>query len=300
MRYNKELLQRAPRRLSGSYKLIPDLGQEAPYIVRIDIYRDNIHGDNIPSIGVTFADAEGKEERQYFEAEGIARFLNDYYIPQWMVNRITEAGVNARDNDGYTALHRAIIGGNVNNVKALIDKGADVDARDRDGDTPLHIAARNGRKEIIALLIPKVANVNALGEYGYTPLHLAAMYGYQDIVESLVSEGADVHAENNYGHIPLHLSAKYGRKDLVVFFIEQKGVNANAKSYFNETPLGFAKQRGHADIISLLEEAVQKQLNKPSEAIEKPNTDFTGLIDPQQAKNASQQVAPPTSAVLRR
>ncbi|MDP6307261.1 MAG: ankyrin repeat domain-containing protein, partial [Verrucomicrobiota bacterium] len=52
--------------------------------------------------------------------------------------------------------------GNLENVKELLDAGADVNAKSEFGSTiPLHVAAINGYKEIAELLITGGADVNA-------------------------------------------------------------------------------------------------------------------------------------------
>ena len=51
--------------------------------------------------------------------------------------------------------------------------GVDVNAKSDEGWTALHEAAFEGRKEIVELLISNGADVNAKGESGRTPLDLA-------------------------------------------------------------------------------------------------------------------------------
>ena len=50
--------------------------------------------------------------------------------------------VNAKDSDGYTALHRSSYSGHINIVKYLIEKGANVDGKTDDGWRPIHCATR--------------------------------------------------------------------------------------------------------------------------------------------------------------
>lgn len=50
--------------------------------------------------------------------------------------------VNAKDSDGYTALHRSSYSGHTNIVKYLIEKGANVDGKTDDGWRPIHCATR--------------------------------------------------------------------------------------------------------------------------------------------------------------
>ena len=48
--------------------------------------------------------------------------------------------VEARTDNGDTALIRAVHSGDLDVLNLLIDGGADIDAQDKDGDTSLHLA----------------------------------------------------------------------------------------------------------------------------------------------------------------
>ena len=76
------------------------------------------------------------------------------------------------DQDRYR-LHRAAFRGRLENVRFLIQDGADVNATNKDyKQTPLHIA-NEGHLEIAKLLVEKRAKVNATDKHGKTPLHNA-------------------------------------------------------------------------------------------------------------------------------
>ncbi|MFX0200286.1 MAG: ankyrin repeat domain-containing protein, partial [Candidatus Hodarchaeota archaeon] len=59
------------------------------------------------------------------------------------------ADVNAKDNDGLTALMRAALQGHTDTVHALLAKGADVNAKDNDGLTALMRAALQGHTDTV-------------------------------------------------------------------------------------------------------------------------------------------------------
>lgn len=114
------------------------------------------------------------------------------------------ADVNAKDDSGWTLLHRAA----VQNAKAvaelLLGKGADVNAKDEDGWTPLHVAANNNAKDVAALLLANGADVNAKDEDGWTPLHRAADKNSKEVAALLLAKGADVNAKTKKsGETPL-------------------------------------------------------------------------------------------------
>jgi ankyrin repeat protein len=72
-----------------------------------------------------------------------------------------------------------------------------VDARDDDGDTALHMAAVMNSVKVAQLLIERGADIEALGEGGITPLQRAAMNNYPydravDVARLLVESGANL------------------------------------------------------------------------------------------------------------
>ncbi|XP_038617679.1 ankyrin repeat domain-containing protein 49 [Tachyglossus aculeatus] len=84
------------------------------------------------------------------------------------------ARVNARDEDEYTALHRAAYNGHLAIARELVSRGADVHAVTADGWTPLHSACRWDHASVAAFLLQHEADVNAQTRGLLTPLHLAA------------------------------------------------------------------------------------------------------------------------------
>ena len=70
------------------------------------------------------------------------------------------AEVNAKDNNGASALILASRNGHRDVVQALLANGAEVNAKDNDGATALILASRNGHHDVVALFV-KGAEVNA-------------------------------------------------------------------------------------------------------------------------------------------
>jgi hypothetical protein len=62
------------------------------------------------------------------------------------------ADVNAKSNDGDTALMIAAQRGKTDTVQALLDKGAEVNATNIDGETALMVAAQEGHTAVVELL----------------------------------------------------------------------------------------------------------------------------------------------------
>jgi ankyrin repeat protein len=68
--------------------------------------------------------------------------------------------------------------GNDEQVRALLEAGADVDSKDVEGRTPLIITARDNRPTTTKLLLSQNANVNAKTKLGATALIGAATHGH--------------------------------------------------------------------------------------------------------------------------
>jgi len=91
--------------------------------------------------------------------------IPDIQIMEYLIDH--NADINA--NGGNTPLLYAIVSGNLNAVKLLVDNNADFKRQDARGQTPLHEAALWGYTNIVTYLIAEGADVNATTPDGYTP-----------------------------------------------------------------------------------------------------------------------------------
>jgi ankyrin repeat protein len=120
-----------------------------------------------------------------------------------VADELSKAGLdlNAKDGNGKTALHFAVLSRQKQAVQWLLDHKAQINARDRDGLTPLHYAGTGEGKEIVQLLLDHNADVNAEDNKGETPLAHLENYAqkvrghylpfeYFDVVKLLVAHGA--------------------------------------------------------------------------------------------------------------
>jgi ankyrin repeat protein len=137
-------------------------------------------------------------------------------------------------------------------VRRLVQNGADVQAAQADGATALHWAVYHGDAELASLLLEAGADVAAANRNGSTPLWLAASQGDAALIELLLAGGADANEPLPLGRKPLMLAARTGRVDAVRALLE-RGADPNAKEEERgTTALMQAADQGHADVIAVL------------------------------------------------
>ncbi|MBL7644781.1 MAG: ankyrin repeat domain-containing protein [Candidatus Hydrogenedentes bacterium] len=105
---------------------------------------------------------------------------------------VLDAPAPARlDDDIDRLLHQATQNGDVEQVRNLLDQGANVDHENEQGLTPLHWSALNGRSDLAEILIEHGAAINQREGYTgkLTPMAMALLMGYDDVVELMAARG---------------------------------------------------------------------------------------------------------------
>ena len=121
---------------------------------------------------------------------------------------------------------------------------------------PLCWAARLDRFEEMKLMIEHGADVNAEGGVGWTPLHWACICSSLETVQLLLASGAGVSrytAEPNGGETPLHKAVFHDRAD-VVEELRKRGadITAGVHGKPNSTSLSYALDKGRPKCLELL------------------------------------------------
>ena len=220
--------------------------------------------------------------------------------------------VNEGNAFGTAPLIMAVHGGNPALLEMLLEAGADVDG-DGPGHTALHAAVLRGDLAAVEVLLAYGADTETLIEkptpvrrqttdynfhdalIGSTPLWLAARFAEPEIMQALLIADADPFTVNNVsypaqrfgenfiaeegninlvmaaagmGHRRLRLSwgtperragqLDRSREDFIresVSIALQAGVNPNQPDANGQTVLAFAKERGYPSVVALLEAA---------------------------------------------
>ncbi|XP_067020801.1 uncharacterized protein [Acropora muricata] len=89
-----------------------------------------------------------------------------------------------------SALHKASINGQYEEVKKYLSSGYAVDVKDQFLLTPLHLACWYGQESVVKLLLEHGADVNATDKFQFTPLHKAERRNHHSIVKLLLDHKA--------------------------------------------------------------------------------------------------------------
>jgi ankyrin repeat protein len=152
----------------------------------------------------------------------------------------------------HTELHDAIHQGNSKAWLQLIQKDSLLHSKDEQGNTALHLAALHGQVDCVRALLERGADANALNDAEATPL----LYGITDfqIVKALLDHKADPNLKSKNGTTPLLAAANRGHSFEIVQILVEAGadVNASREDAWNGGALYRAIHKGDQRTIDFL------------------------------------------------
>ena len=163
-----------------------------------------------------------------------------------------KADVNARSEDGSTALLWAAHWNDVATAGLLIRAQADANLANDFGMTPLTRACTNGSAALVELLLSSGANPNTRIATGETPIMTCASTGNVDAVRALIARGADVNAKEPAQNQDALMWAASERHPDVVRLLVEAGANTQAHTKKGFTALHFAAREGDIDTVRQL------------------------------------------------
>jgi ankyrin repeat protein len=195
------------------------------------------------------------------------------------------ADVNAPQPDGTTPLMWAVVRGDIDLAKELLQRGAKPGGRNALGATVLSEAVVTNDRELIDLLLKAGADPNLGNQDDETPLMLAARQGSLPIAEALVKAGAKVDTREKFrGQSALMwaVGSNNAGAGAVTDFLIKQGAEVDFRSAVNDwgnqmtaepraqyrntgglTPLLYATRSGCVECARLLLKAGAK-LERPT------------------------------------
>ena len=229
------------------------------------------HVFNHPNVNIHLKDESGNTALHY-AAGNVSPIAEDH------INKLISMGanVNATNLENKTPLHMAVISRNLNNIKLLLDHGADkniktkIEGRDHRQlkYTPAEWARIHGESYIGKLIddhqmpikesVESVKHlVNIKNNTDHTPL-MKAIKGvlrgdagedrWHSIVHKLLVHGANPNDTFSDKNTVLHAAAEHGYHKIAQSLLEH-GANPNAENFAKQTPLHKAYD---SDMVNLL------------------------------------------------
>lgn len=193
---------------------------------------------------------------------------------------------NAAQEDSLTAMLSAERV-DLDELKALIDKGADIHAKNKNGDSAVTLAVRYGHADVLQVLIKNGADIEATHQ-GLAPLMHAVENGHADALRILIESGADIEAMHESSFLrtsinkvatnALMLATKKAHVDCMRILLEG-GASTEVRDEDGITPLMFAAMAKDAHVrmrtTAMLGVLIENGANIDSQH---NNTGFTPLI----------------------
>ena len=160
--------------------------------------------------------------------------------------------VNARSDDGSTALLWAAHWNDVAAAELLVRAGADANAANQFGMTPLSRACTNASTPLVEMLLKAGAKPDTAIVTGETPLMTCAATGATAAVKMLLAKGAAVNVAEPSQHQTALMWAAAERHPEVVALLAESGADLRARTKNGFTALHFAARQGDIESVTRL------------------------------------------------
>jgi ankyrin repeat protein len=172
-----------------------------------------------------------------------------------LVQHMGTHGLQLTDEQGRTAIHWAAYWGHEDMVAFLLDKGAQANSSDRARKTPFMMACEAGHVGVAGVLLPYIGDggLKDTDEQERSALHLAALGGHKDTVTFLLSKGAQADRRVAMGKTPLEWACDKGHVDVVWVLAHHMAAQGREEPDAQAgTALLWAVRAGHEKVVALL------------------------------------------------
>ena len=169
-----------------------------------------------------------------------------------LLRRGAASQVNARDDLGQTALHKAARRGRTQSVKLLLQHGALVDVKCNHGATALHCACASGDVACLHELVKHGADLEVrLNRWELTPLQLAAQWVHVDCMRVLLNYGADINATALRNRTALTQAVIWSDVKVIATLLAYAHCDVTIKDAFGRRAIDVARSREVKTLLML-------------------------------------------------
>ncbi|XP_063927813.1 uncharacterized protein LOC135140978 [Zophobas morio] len=163
-----------------------------------------------------------------------------------------DVSVDGVDDYGMKPLHLAARQSNLEVLHMVLERFKDVDDWCTDGRTSLHFAIENGNVAFCEYLLEKKACIDERDERGRSCLDYCVKLDRWEIFELLWKNNVDVDISDGDGINSLHWASKHGHLKMVELLVNKCDRLIFEKSISGVMPLHFASENGHNRIVEIL------------------------------------------------
>ncbi len=161
------------------------------------------------------------------------------------------ADANKRVDNGKTLLMLASEQGLADAVKVLVDHRARTELRTADGATAVMYAAWGGHEAVVQALAAAGAELDATNDDGKTALMAASARGHMGVVRALLDRGVAVDRVASHGWSALMYAANNGH-DRVAKLLVERGANPFRMDTAGNSALTLGALQGHMQVVEAL------------------------------------------------
>lgn len=159
--------------------------------------------------------------------------------------------LDRQNRDGQTYCMLAAGEGNLEEVKRIVEEGADITLRSKDGLNMLHWAARGGNIEMAEFFLEKGVDIKFKDLKGNVPLVHAIRSNSTDIAKLFINNMKNFRWTNSNGQ-SLIMEAAFSGNDEIIKILLAKGAPINLKDNKHRTAFWYAKKKKHKSTMDLL------------------------------------------------